>query len=161
MTPGGDRGVSRPGGQGSKFYVPDTRPGGPVTGVTGKSFMCKSFMCLFCSLANSPIIIRSRPGKPNQRKGQNEKFMNFAHFSCEFWCFFLRKTSTIHISNFCSGMPLRKVHELTFLWFGFCRGHFWNKFGNFDRNVTGENSRRPPDYSPNLWPPKTFAIWLF
>ena len=32
--------------------------------------------------------------------------------------FFLRKTSTIHISNFCFGMPLRKVHELTFLWFG-------------------------------------------
>ena len=43
---------------GSKFYVlssepkehksfcPDTRPGGPVTGATGKSFMCKSFMCL-------------------------------------------------------------------------------------------------------------------
>ena len=29
---------------------------------------------------------RSRPGKPNQRKGQTEKFMNFAH-SCEFWCF--------------------------------------------------------------------------
>ena len=60
--PSGDRGVSRPGGQGSKFYVlssepkehksfcPDTRPGGPVTGATGKSFMCKSFMCLFCSL---------------------------------------------------------------------------------------------------------------
>ena len=23
---------------------------------------------------------RSRPVKPNQRKGQNEKFMNFAHF---------------------------------------------------------------------------------
>ena len=35
-----------------------------------------------------------RPGKPNQRKGQNEKFMNFALFLCEFWCFFLRKTST-------------------------------------------------------------------
>ena len=32
--------------------------------------------------------------------------------------FFLRKTSTIHKLNFCSGMPLRKVHELTFLWFG-------------------------------------------
>ena len=29
----------------------------------------------------------SRPGKPSQRKGQNEKFMNFAHF-CEFRCFF-------------------------------------------------------------------------
>ena len=33
------------------------------------------------------MIVRSRPGKPNQRKGQNETFMNFAHF-CEFWCFF-------------------------------------------------------------------------
>ena len=32
--------------------------------------------------------------------------------------FFLRKTSTIHISNFCSGMPPGKVHELAFLWFG-------------------------------------------
>ena len=30
-------------------------------------------------LASTPIF-RSRPGKPNQRKGQNEKFMNFAHF---------------------------------------------------------------------------------
>ena len=29
------------------------------------------------------LSIRSRPGKPNQRKGRNEKFMNFAHF-CEF-----------------------------------------------------------------------------
>ena len=28
------------------------------------------------------VFLRSRPGKPNQRKGQNEKFMNFAHF-CE------------------------------------------------------------------------------
>ena len=24
--------------------------------------------------------LRSRPDKPNQRKGQNEKFMNLAHF---------------------------------------------------------------------------------
>ena len=46
------------------------------------------------SVKSRPTI-RSRPGKPNQRKGQNEKFMNFAHF-CEFWCFFLGKTSTIH-----------------------------------------------------------------
>ena len=56
--------VSRPGGQGSKFYVlssepkehkyfcPESRPGRPVTGAAGKSFMCKSFMCLFCSLTN-------------------------------------------------------------------------------------------------------------
>ena len=38
----------------------------------------------------SPFFFRSRPGKPNQRKGQNEKFMNFAHFR-EFWCFSLGK----------------------------------------------------------------------
>ena len=29
------------------------RLGGPVTGATGKCFMCKSFMCLFCSLISS------------------------------------------------------------------------------------------------------------
>ena len=40
-------------------------------------------------------FIRSPPGKPNQRKGQNKKFMNLAHF-CELVSF-LRKTSTIHI----------------------------------------------------------------
>ena len=33
-------------------------------------------------------------------------------------CVFLRKTSKRFTSNFCSGVPLRKVHELTFLWFG-------------------------------------------
>ena len=59
---------------------------------------------------------RSRPSKPNQRKGQNEKFMNFAQF-CEFWCFSLGKQARFTL-NFCSGMPPRKVHELTFLWFG-------------------------------------------
>ena len=63
-------GVSRPGSQGSKIYVlssepkehksfcPDTRPGRPVTGVTGQSFMWKSFMCLFCSL-KFPITINT------------------------------------------------------------------------------------------------------
>ena len=58
----------------------------------------------------------SRPGKPNQRKGQNEKFMNFAHF-CEFRRFSLGKQARFTL-NFCSGMPPRKVHELAFLWFG-------------------------------------------
>ena len=66
------------------------------------------------------VSIRSRPGKPNQRKDQNEKFMNFAHF-CEFWYFSLGKQARFTL-NFCSGTPLRKVHELTF--FGLvCRGH--------------------------------------
>ena len=68
---------------------------------------------MFCLLI---ACLRSRPGKPNQRKGQNEKFMNFAHF-CEFWCFSLGKQARFTL-NFCSGMPLRKVHEPTFLWFG-------------------------------------------
>ena len=61
-------------------------------------------------------LFRSRPGKPNQKKAQNEKFINFAHF-CEFWCFSLGKQARFTL-NFCSGMPLREVHELTFLWFG-------------------------------------------
>ena len=42
--------------------------------------------------------------------------MNFAHFY-EFWCFSLGKQARFTL-NFCAGMPLRKVHELTFLWFG-------------------------------------------
>ena len=53
------RGVYRPGGQGSNVYVlcaerkdinifrPGTRPGGSVTGVTEKLFVCQIFMCLF------------------------------------------------------------------------------------------------------------------
>ena len=74
------------------------------------------------SEAKNPPI-RSRPGNPNQRKGQNEKFMNFGHF-CEFWCFSLGKQARFTL-NFCSGTPLRKVHELTF--FGLvCRGHSWS-----------------------------------
>ena len=44
--------------------------------------------------------------------------MNFAHFKfCEFWCFSLGKQARFTL-NFCSGMPLRKVYELAFLWFG-------------------------------------------
>ena len=37
--------------------------------------------------------------------------MNFAHF-CEFWCFSLTKQAQFTLNS------LRKVHELTFLWFG-------------------------------------------
>ena len=59
------------------------------------------------------------PGKPNKRKGRNEKFMNFAHF-CEFWCFSLGKQARFTL-NFCSGMPLWKVHKkkknLSLVWF--------------------------------------------
>ena len=83
--------------------------------------MLKKYMLFFRSLQKRHLEVagqkfRSRPGKPNQRKGQNEKFMNFAHF-CEFWCFSLGKQARFTL-NFCSRMPLRKVHEPTFLWFG-------------------------------------------
>ena len=63
-------------------------------------------------------LIRSRPGKPNQRKGQNAKFMNFAHF-CEFWCFSLGKQARFTYRTFVpESPPPRKVHELAFPWFG-------------------------------------------
>ena len=39
-----------------------------------------SVSCLTCRM-HDRYTVRSSPGKPNQRKGQNEKFMNFAHFS--------------------------------------------------------------------------------
>ena len=68
-------------------------------------------------MGKNTAYFRSRPGKPNPKKGQNEKLMNFAHF-CEFWCFFSLGKQARFTLNFCSGMPLRKAHELTFLWFG-------------------------------------------
>ena len=99
------------------------------------------------SLRVDTIRIRSRPSKPNREKGRNEKFMNFTllvnsgvfpwenkhkpkkkgpkrkvhefHlFFVNSGVFFLGKTSTVHISNFGSNVPPRKVHEPTFLWFG-------------------------------------------
>ena len=66
----------------------------------------------FFQRSNAPTLLtsispfRSRPSKPNQRKGQNEKFMNFAHF-CEFWCFSLGKTSTIHIVRLFRNAPVK------------------------------------------------------
>ena len=77
------------------------------------------------------IFLRSRPGKPNQRKGQNEKFMNFAHF-CEFWCFSLGKQARFTL-NLCSGMPLRDIP-------GFCRD-IPEVPEKFEKNMFGFNSR--------------------
>ena len=99
-------GISRPGDQGSKFYVlysepkehksfsPDTRPGGPVTEATGQSFMCKSFMCLFCSLVSSNTCCTGDFGRfpPSDLKNINDcatlktaskvKDLRHAIFSC-------------------------------------------------------------------------------
>ena len=108
--------------------------------------LSKSVENIFDTFWRFLTCFRSRPGKPNQRKGQHEKFMNFTHF-CEFWCFSLGKQARFTL-NFCSGMPLRKVHELTFLWFGLpgpllsfvpcakivekCRKTFWHFLMFFD-----------------------------
>ena len=87
-------------------------------------------------LSAFPTIFKSRPGKPNQRKGQNEKFMNFAHF-CEFWCFSLGKQERFTL-NFCSGMPLRKVHELTFLvWFAGATPDIFDEIPSWERSWGG------------------------
>ena len=75
------------------------------------------FSAKICGFLHPPI--GSRPGKPNQRKGQNEKFMNFAHF-CEFWCFSLGNQARF-TSNFCSECPREKFMNWPF--FGLvCRG---------------------------------------
>ena len=56
------------------------------------------------------------PANQTKERAKTEKFMNFTHF-CELWCFSLGKQARFTL-NFCSGMPLRKVHELPFFWFG-------------------------------------------
>ena len=57
-----------------------------------------------------------RHSKP-KRKGQTRGSWISPHF-CEFWCFFPLGKQAQFTLNFCSGMPLWKVHELTLLWFG-------------------------------------------
>ena len=65
--------------------------------------------------------------------------MDFTLFG-EFWCFSLGKQARFTL-NFCSGMPLRKVHELTF--FGLvCRatpdyGTFAKPEGPFTKGSCG------------------------
>ena len=62
-------------------------------------------------------FFRSCPGKPNQRKGQNEKFMSFAHF-CEFWCFSLGKQARFTSRTFVPECPCEKFMNWPFLvWF--------------------------------------------
>ena len=93
----------------------------------------------FVSLDRLPFSQES-PRQTKPKKGPKRKVHEFRPF---LWIlvFFLRKTSTIHISNFSSGAPLRQVHELTFLWFGLpgpllifvpfswlCHGPFLGKF---------------------------------
>ena len=66
------------------------------------------------------VFLRSRPpaNQTKERAKTKSSYEHFAPFSCEFWCFSLGKQARFTL-NFCSGMPLAKSHEPTFLWFGF------------------------------------------
>ena len=67
----------------------------------------------------------SRPGKPNQRKGQNEKFIWISPIFCVNSGVLPRENKHFcHISNFCSGMPPKRFMNWPF--FGLvCRGDSW------------------------------------
>ena len=64
-----------------------------------------SFPCSGVTLANQT------KKKQKHKKGPKRKIhMNFAPiFLCEFWCFSLGKQARF-TSNFCSGLPMGKVH---------------------------------------------------
>ena len=61
--------------------------------------------------------IRSQPRQTKRKKGPKGKVHEFRALFCEFGCFSWGKQARFTL-NFCSGMHLRRVHELTFLWFG-------------------------------------------
>ena len=65
----------------------------------------------------SEKINRESPRQTKPRGGPKRKVHEFRPFFLEFWCFSLGKEARFTL-NFCSRMPLWKVHELTFLWFG-------------------------------------------
>ena len=66
---------------------------------------------------NAFSLIRSRPGKPNQRKGPKRKIHEFRPF---LWIlvFFLRKTSMIHIELLFRNAPVKSSWtDLCLAWF--------------------------------------------
>ena len=76
----------------------------------------KVWICLMFTMLQQkeqcPFSTQESARQTKPKKGQSEKFMNVAHF-CEFWCFSSGK-QTRFTSNFCSGLPPGKVHELAF-----------------------------------------------
>ena len=58
------------------------------------------------------------PSQTKPKKGPKREVHEFRPvFVSILWCFSLGKQARFTL-NFCSGMPLCKAHELTFLWFG-------------------------------------------
>ena len=73
---------------------------------------------LFFDVDTCTSATQTRVRKKNQTKERaKRKVHEFRPFLRNFWCFSLGKQARFTLS-FCSGVPLRKVHELTFLWFG-------------------------------------------
>ena len=62
--------------------------------------------------------LRSGPGKPNQGKGQNEKFMNFAHFFVKILVFFLRRQARFTSRTFVPEYAPAKSSWTDLFWFG-------------------------------------------
>ena len=60
---------------------------------------------LYDALGTRTATFRSRPGKP--KKGAKQKVQEFRPFFSEFWCFFLGKTSTIHIELLFRNAPAK------------------------------------------------------
>ena len=92
-----------------------------------RAWYCKNIEFRFCCTSKLCCLDNQEsPPQTKPKKGPKRKVHEFRPF---LWIpvFFLRKTSTIHTLNFCSRMPLRKVHELTFLWFGL-PGRHWRQF---------------------------------
>ena len=70
-------------------------------------------------------FFRSRPGKP--KKGPKRKVHEFRPFLCRFWCFFLRKTSTIHIELLFRNAPVKSSWtDLSLVWFAGATPEFWS-----------------------------------
>ena len=63
------------------------------------------------------IFIQESAQQTKPKKGPKRKVHEFRPFLWILVCFSLGKQARFTL-NFCSGMPPRKVHELTFLWFG-------------------------------------------
>ena len=96
-------------GQGQKWPPKmDFRGSFPCFSIFGPSFG------RFCPCPDGSGVA---PANQTKERAKTKSSYEFRPFLCEFWCFSLGKRARFTL-NFCSGMPLGKVHKLTFLWFG-------------------------------------------
>ena len=79
--------------------------------------MFRVFVCAFSASFLRNSISQESPRQTKPKKGPKRKVHEFRPFLSDFWCISLGKQARFTL-NFCSGMPLWKVHELTLRWFG-------------------------------------------